>query len=100
MQGGAVVDKLEGADAAALTSKVATLVDGRVRAAVPAPPSTQPAAGGPANGAAAATAVAGAAGGAPAQQDVAGRIKWLLSQHPVLLFMKVRDGVPLAVCPS
>eukprot|EP00197_Chlamydomonas_leiostraca_P001244 CAMPEP_0202885472 /NCGR_PEP_ID=MMETSP1391-20130828/41680_1 /ASSEMBLY_ACC=CAM_ASM_000867 /TAXON_ID=1034604 /ORGANISM="Chlamydomonas leiostraca, Strain SAG 11-49" /LENGTH=376 /DNA_ID=CAMNT_0049568719 /DNA_START=90 /DNA_END=1220 /DNA_ORIENTATION=- len=70
IKGGKVVEKLEGADPAALSDKVQALAAGKT-----------------ANGAAG--AAAGVAVPAQAQaQDVQGRIKWLLAQHPVLLFMK------------
>lgn len=63
-----VVDTLEGADPPGLTAKVSALA-GRT----PAPSS-------------AASLTAAAA--PPAGSDVQGRIKFLMSSHPVLLFMK------------
>jgi glutaredoxin-related protein len=66
-QDGAVVDRLEGADAPVLTQKTVALAGSA--AAAPASTSADPAA---------------ISGG-----DVMGRIKYLLASHPVLLFMKV-----------
>jgi hypothetical protein len=82
LQDGKVTDQLEGADAAALTTKVAALA-----AATAAAPSQAPAA--------AAAAPQAAAAAQPEQgADVTTRIKSLLSSSPVVLFMKGNAAAP------
>ncbi|KAL6758973.1 thioredoxin-like protein [Haematococcus lacustris] len=76
VRGSQVQDQLEGADPAALSDKVAALQQ------LPAQPGAQQGSGHAQGG----TAAAPAAGA-----GVEGRIKYLMDQHPVLLFMK---GVP------
>jgi hypothetical protein len=78
-----VTDQLEGADAAALTTKVAALA----AAAAFSKPAAAPAAVAPPQAAAAQQ---------PQQQpaDVTARIKALLSSSPVVLFMKGNAAAP------
>ena len=80
-QDGAEVERLEGADAPALTQRTAALAASVTSAAAPV-------------AAAAAPAAAAAAGRSGA--DVTGRIKYILSSHPVVLFMKVRGGIAIS----
>lgn len=74
LRGGQVADRLEGADAAALTAKFAALAAGPAAAAAAAPVAA----------AAAAPAQVGGSGG-----DLQARLKQLVKQKPVMLFMKV-----------
>jgi hypothetical protein len=81
VQDGNVTDQLEGADAAALTTKVAALA-----AATAAAPNSAPAA---------VAAPQAAAAAQPEQAaDVTTRIKSLLSSSPVVLFMKGNAAAP------
>ena len=68
-----MVDTLEGADAPALTAKVGKMTANRLGAAATA----------------ALPAAASTAAAAGETVDVMGRVKFLLSSHPVVLFMKV-----------
>jgi glutaredoxin-related protein len=84
LQDGKVTDQLEGADAAALTTKVAALAAAAAAAAAPSPAP-----------AAAAAAPQAAAAAQPDQgADVTTRIKSLLSSSPVVLFMKGNAAAP------
>lgn len=74
LQGSVVVDTQEGADPPSLAAKVAAL------AGKTTPPSS--------------AASLTAASAAPAGSDVQGRIKFLMSSHPVLLFMKGSPETP------
>jgi Grx4 family monothiol glutaredoxin len=75
LRDGVVVDRLEGADAPSLTAKAAALASGGARSA-------------------AAPAAASAAAAPPGGADVVGRIKYILSSHPVCLFMKGVASAP------
>lgn len=70
------MERLEGADAPALTQRTAALAASDTATAAPV---------------AAAAAPAAAAAAGPSGTDVTGRIKYILSSHPVVLFMKVRS---------
>ncbi|KXZ47964.1 hypothetical protein GPECTOR_31g326 [Gonium pectorale] len=73
LRGGEVVDRVEGADPPALTAKATALARG---------------------GGAATTSGAGAAGADAGVNPVFGRIKFLLAQWPVVLFMKGSADTP------
>ncbi|PNW84363.1 hypothetical protein CHLRE_04g232602v5 [Chlamydomonas reinhardtii] len=84
LKSGAVVDRLEGADPPALTAKATALARGGQAATTSAP-------------APGATPAAGAGAGAAAPEDKAavfGRISFLLSNWPVVLFMKGSGEAP------
>lgn len=75
------MERLEGADAPALTQRTAALAASNIAAAAPV---------------AAASAPTAAAAAGPSGADVMGRIKYILSSHPVVLFMKVRHVMRIA----
>lgn len=83
------MDRLEGADAPALTAKVAALA-----AAAAAAPAGTAGAGAASGAAAGAAGGAAAAAAAAAPRDVNARIKQLLGSSPIVLFMKGSAGSP------
>jgi thiol-disulfide isomerase/thioredoxin len=78
LRDGKVVDSLEGADAAALTAKFGALAGGAAAGAPTAAPAVAPPA---------AVVSSGGGGG-----DLQARLKQLVNQKPIMLFMKARGG--------
>jgi hypothetical protein len=92
LRDGKVVDSLEGADAAALTAKFGALAGGAAAGAPAAAPATA--------AVAPPAAVVSSSGGGG---DLQARLKQLVNQKPIMLFMKAREGgsrgeQPLQLC--